>query len=307
MDKELPESALGIKPPKSYIRVSKSNLPGYKGYKASVIFRSTIGIETIAERIVKKRNVYGKETLVTAFNIIKNEIYEAIEEGFNVDFGFGRTEITASGSFESLGEKFNRKKHTLTPCLRPSPQLKQRTARIPVENITQETFANAPRPAYVSLKIEPRTADSTEPYNQLPAGRHPFISIYGSRLTLMGGLPGVGVRLRCVATDEEYFYPSSKMSVNSVNRLCFPTDIDFTPGEWEAIIGSQYTPTYHLYKKERYGNLTFSNEACRMQVTIEPARYLCSENCATLCALYITCRPSKKRTVREVWRACSSL
>ena len=110
MDKELPESALGIKPPKSYIRVSKSNLPGYKGYKASVIFRSTIGIETIAERIVKKRNVYGKETLVTAFNIIKNEIYEAIEEGFNVDFGFGRTEITASGSFESLGEKFNRKK-----------------------------------------------------------------------------------------------------------------------------------------------------------------------------------------------------
>ena len=77
-------------------------------------------------------------------------------------------------------------------------------------------------------------------------------------LTLMGGLPGVGVRLRCVATDEEYFYPSSKMSVNSVNRLCFPTDIDFTPGEWEAIIGSQYTPTYHLYKKERYGYLTFT-------------------------------------------------
>lgn len=73
-----------------------------------------------------------------------------------------------------------------------------------------------------------------------------------------GGLPGVGVRLRCVATDEEYFYPSSKMSVNSVNRLCFPTDIDFTPGEWEAIIGSQYTPTYHLYKKERYGYLTFT-------------------------------------------------
>ena len=48
------------------------------------------------------------------------------------------------------------------------------------------------------------------------------------------------------------------MSVNSVNRLCFPTDIDFTPGEWEAIIGSQYTPTYHLYKKERYGYLTFT-------------------------------------------------
>ena len=80
MDKELPESALGIKPPKSYIRVSKSNLPGYKGYKASVIFRSTIGIETIAERIVKKRNVYGKETLVTAFNICLLYTSDAADE-----------------------------------------------------------------------------------------------------------------------------------------------------------------------------------------------------------------------------------
>ena len=247
MDKELPKSALGPKPPRSFIRVSKSNLPGYKGYRASVIFRSTIDIDTI-----------NKETLVTSFDLIKKEIYKAVEDGFNVDFGFGRTEITPNGSFEYLDEKFDSKKHTLVPNLRPSPQLKQRTARIPVENITLETFANAPRPAYVSLKIEPRTVDSTEPYNQLPAGRHPFISIYGSRLTLMGDLPGVGVQLRCVATGEEYFYPSSEMSVNSSNRLCFLTDIDFTPGEWEAVIGSQYTPTYHLYKKERYGYLTFT-------------------------------------------------
>lgn len=258
MDKELPESALGPKPPRSFIRVSKSNLPGYKGYRASVVLRSTIDIDTIAERIVAKIGYFNKETLVTSFDLIKKEIYEAVEDGFNVDFGFGRTEITPNGSFEYLGEKFDRKKHTLIPNLRPSPQLKQRTARIPVENITLETFANAPRPAYVSLKIEPRTFDSTEPYNQLPAGRHPFISIYGSRLTLMGDLPGVGVQLRCVATGEEYFYPPNKMSVNSLNRLCFISDIDFTPGEWEAIVGSQFTPTYHLYKKERYGYLTFT-------------------------------------------------
>ncbi|MBD9166570.1 MAG: hypothetical protein EGQ00_06055 [Parabacteroides johnsonii] len=115
MDKELPESELGPKPPKSYIRVSKSNLPGIKSYTASVLYRRTIDIETIAQRIVDKRSEFRKETFVTTFNIIKKEIYEAIEDGFNVDFGFGRTEITANGSFEYLGEKFNRKKHTLTP------------------------------------------------------------------------------------------------------------------------------------------------------------------------------------------------
>lgn len=258
MDKELPESELGPKPPRSYIRVSKSYLPGHKGNKASVIFRQTIDIKTIVERIVGKIGYLSKETLVSSFSMIKNEIYEAIEDGFNVDFGFGRTEITVNGNFEYLGEKFNRKKHTLTPSLRPSPQLKQRTARIPVENITEETFANAPRPAYVSLKIEPRTVDSSEPYNQLPAGRHTFISIYGQRLMLMGDLPDVGIRLRCVETGEEYFYPPNNVIINSTTRLCITPDIDFTPGEWEAIIGSQYTPTYHLYKKERYGYLTFT-------------------------------------------------
>lgn len=53
MDKELPESELGPKPPKSYIRVSKSYLPGHKGNKASVIFRQTIDIKTIVERICR--------------------------------------------------------------------------------------------------------------------------------------------------------------------------------------------------------------------------------------------------------------
>lgn len=258
MDKELPESELGPKPPKSYIRVSKSNLPGIKSYTASVLYRRTIDIETIAQRIVDKRSEFRKETFVTTFNIIKKEIYEAIEDGFNVDFGFGRTEITANGSFEYLGEKFNRKKHTLTPCLRPSPQLKQRTARIPVENITQGTYANAPHPAYVSLEIEPRTINSTEPYNQLPAGRHPFVSIYGSRLKLMGDLPGVSIQLRCVETGEEYFFPPKKVFINTSIRLCFMPEFDFTPGEWEAIVGSQFTPTYKLYKQERYGYLTFT-------------------------------------------------
>lgn len=258
MDKELHESDLKSIPAKSYIRVCQSYLPGYKGYRGSVIFRRTIGIETIAERIAEKGSEFRKETFITTFNIIKQEIYEALEDGFNVDFGFGRTELSPNGGFEYLGEKFDRKKHMLVPNLRPSPQLKQRVARIPVENITHETFANAPRPSYVSLKIEPRTSDSTEPYNQLPAGRHSFISIYGSRLTLMGDLPRVGVLLRCVATGEEYFYPPSEMSVNSLNRLCFLPDIDFTPGEWEAIVGSQFNPSYRPYKQERYGYLTFT-------------------------------------------------
>ena len=32
----------------------------------------------------------------------------------------------------------------------------------------------------------------------------------------------------------------------------------FGAGEWEAIVCTQFTPTYHLYKEPRYGTLTFT-------------------------------------------------
>ena len=77
----------------------------------------------------------------------------------------------------------------------------------------------------------------------------------------MGDLPGVGVTLRSLDTDESYFIAPNDLVINSLTRLGFVTDhIDFTPGEWEVVVGSQFTPTYRLYKQERYGYLSFSVE-----------------------------------------------
>lgn len=259
MDKELPKSNLQLTPGKVLIRVSQSNLPGASHcYTGSLPFRPTLDMEDIAKRIVAKRSEFRKETLLTVFHLMKDELYCAIEDGFNVDFDFGRTEITVNGNFDSIGDKFDRKRHTLTPCLRPSPQLKQRTARIPVENASHSLFANTPHPAYVSLAIYPRTADSTEPFNQIPAGRHPFVSIYGNRLTLVGDLPDVGIRLRCLDTGVEQFFPPEAVIINSLSRLCFSTDIDFSAGMWEVVVGSQFNPSYRPYKQTRYGTLTFT-------------------------------------------------
>lgn len=259
MDKELPKSDLGLRPSKALIRVSKSNLPGTGNcYKGSLTFRRTIDMEAIAERVVAKRSEYRKETLLNAFHLMKEELYCAIEDGYNVDFDFGRTEITVSGNFDSIGDKFDNKRHTLTPCLRPSPQLKQRTARIPAENSSNSLFANAPHPSYVSLSIYPRTAESSEPFNQLPAGRHSFISIYGSRLTLLGDLPEVGIRLRCAETGVEQFFSPAEVIVNTLGRLCIIPEIDFTPGTWQAVVGSQFNPAYRPYKQVRFGTLTFT-------------------------------------------------
>lgn len=120
MDKEIPKSELPKPFRKLSLRVSKSHLPGNASYKGSVVWQRTLSIDDIAARVVDKRSEYRKETLITTFNLLKREIYDAIEEGYNVDFGFGRTELTVNGPFESLYEKFDPNRHTLAPRLRPS-------------------------------------------------------------------------------------------------------------------------------------------------------------------------------------------
>lgn len=259
MDKELPKSELPKPLRKLSFRVSKSHLPGNASYKGSVVWQRTLDIDNIAARVVDKRSEYRKETLVNTFNLLKEEIYEALEEGYNVDFGFGRTELTMNGPFETPYEKFDPDRHTLAARLRPAPRLKQRVANLKAVNETYQVDYNSmPRPTYVSLRIQPRTPDSDEPYNQLPAGEHPFISIYGDRLKLAGDSPEVGLTLRCAETGEERFYAAADMLINSGGRLCFVPGIEFTPGEWLATVGTQFTPTYHLYKEPRYGTLTFT-------------------------------------------------
>ena len=171
MDKELPKSELPKPFRKLSLRVSKSHLPGNASYKGSVVWQRTLSIDDIAARVVDKRSEYRKETLITTFNLLKREIYDAIEEGYNVDFGFGRTELTVNGPFESLYEKFDPNRHTLAPRLRPAPELKQRVANLRAVNETYQLDYNSqPRPAYVSLRIQPRTPDRAEPYNQLGSG-----------------------------------------------------------------------------------------------------------------------------------------
>ena len=50
----------------------------------------------------------------------------------------------------------------------------------------------------------------------------------------------------------------TEQMAQSGQRLCFVPGFAFGAGEWEAIVCTQFTPTYHLYKEPRYGTLTFT-------------------------------------------------
>ncbi len=255
MDKELPADQLPHRPSKTFIRVTPSNLPGVQTCTAGVVMRRTLDLDDVAQRIVNTRTEFRKETLTTVFRLMLDEIYEATSGGFNVDFGLARTEVAVAGSFESERSPFDRKRHTLVPRLIPSPRLKQCVRRLCAENTCRDT--PGPRPLYVSLAIEPRQAGSGEPVNRIPAGTHPFVSVYGAALKLAGDLPEVGLTVRCAETGESYFFAPSELAINTGRRLCFVPRFAFTPGEWEAVVATQLSPTRQLYKTLRVSSLSF--------------------------------------------------
>ena len=115
-----------------------------------------------------------------------------------------------------------------------------------------------PRPSYVSLSYQPRTAGDPTPINQLPAGKAHLLFVHGQQLKLAGDDPSVGLTLRRLATGEEWRFAPDALVVNEGSRLCLSPDIDLSPGDWEVEVVTRYRPNATtLYKEPRQGSLIF--------------------------------------------------
>lgn len=254
MDKELPKSDLDVKPGKVFIRLTKSQLPGSEPfYRGTLPFRRTLTIEDIADRAREHRTTYSRETLIAVYDTMKEEIYRAIKDGFNVDFGLARTELVARGRFTSESDKFDKKRHSLQARFRASPRLNQLADSIPAATETG-FFANAPGINEISISNQPHSSqsDPTLPFNSLPSGYTLPLFLHGRRLKLMGDHPSVGITLRALDTGQEYFIPPRMVFINDSNMLAFMPPLALTPGEWEVEVSTQYNPSYRLYKEPRY-------------------------------------------------------
>lgn len=260
MDKEIPKSELRVKPGKALIRLTKTQLPGSEPfYRGTLPFRHTLTIEDIADRAREHRCPYSRETLIAVYGTIKDEIYDAIEQGFNVDFGLARTEMVVRGRFTSESDKFDKKRHSLQARFRPSPRLNQLTGIIPAETQTG-FFANGPGINEISVSNQPYSSqpDPALPLNTLPAGYTLPLFLHGRRLKLMGDHPSVGITVRCLDTGQECFISPRMVFINDSTLLAFQLPLALTPGEWEVEVATQYTPTYHLYKEPRIDSLSLT-------------------------------------------------
>ena len=93
MDKEIDKERLKKLNPIP-LRLSKQTMPnGTVYYRGNVKALKTVDIQEIARRIVENRSEIRESTFIHTYGLIKEQIYEALARGENVDLGFGQLSI----------------------------------------------------------------------------------------------------------------------------------------------------------------------------------------------------------------------
>lgn len=257
MDKELSDSQRTIRPHKLLVKLSKSQLPGIAPFfKGTIPHTPTLSLEEIADRAVANRCSFHRQELLSAYETMTDEIYRAIEQGCNVDFGLGRTELTVGGRFENEYDRFDRKRHSIQVGMRPSPRLNQLAASFPAE--VKDLGQNEPRINEISVSPEPYRKGNVPSFNHLPAAHQGVIFIHGMRLKLMGDDPAVGLHFFHIASETSFFVAPHLVFMNDAPRLAFLPPAPLLSGQWDLEVHTQYNHSYRLYKKPRIGDLSFT-------------------------------------------------
>lgn len=255
MDEPIPEETLPKPMTRVYIRVSK----GTKNIRGKVIRRPTLTLEELANRIADKGSKYSQDTLLDVFRIMTDEVYQGIADGFNVDFGLGKTELSIGGEFATVDATVDKKRNFIKGHLLSSPRLKQYSSNLPMKNVTQNMEEIKPELIEISLNVNPTPSETlaTANLNVLPAGKQLHVSIFGKHLKVSGKLPGCGITIRNLDKKKEYFISKDDLVVNTDTRLCIMPEFVFTPGKWEAVVSAQFILPHKAFRKLRSFTLPF--------------------------------------------------
>ncbi len=255
MDKKIADKLLeGLAPVPLHISQQQSPA-GETYYKATVRYRDTIDIKKIINRIVSKRTELRASTLLNAYQMVCDEIYSALEEGFNVDFGLGRTDLSVNGTFVNTGDDFDPDRHTFAFHLRPSPRLMQIAEHLKGDNYNGPQ--RAPRPTSIHPAIPEQWPVDKKLGKAIPYGC-PSFEVEGTQLKVMGDHPDTGLTLRRLEDDSLLPASHFMLYINHPTRLVVIFREPIERGEWELTISTQYSRNYQLYKEPRKGTLRFT-------------------------------------------------
>lgn len=247
MDKEI--SKYQLKEGKTVsLQVSESNLPGKQVCTAQVKNRKTVDFTKLADEVARVNRIYTADAYAIMFRYMADEVYRAINDGCDIDLGFGRLELGVRGSFITPQEPFDPEQQELVVNFVPSPRMKQLLAHLHCENRTEEKKR---QPVLSSVNTENRERyENWRRVNCLPAGQPTNLFLFGERIKLVGTDPEVGITFLS-PSGETYTYHPEDVIYNTPSSLLLPSRFELTPGTWKCTLQTQYREAGGLYKTPR--------------------------------------------------------
>lgn len=213
MDKEIDKERLKKLNPIP-LRLSKQTMPnGTVYYRGNVKALRTVDIQEIARRIVEDRSEVRESTFIHTYGLIKEQIYEALARGENVDLGFGQLSIRVKGQFESVYDSFNPERNAFNIVFTPSARTRQLEQHLRAYKKTEPTRRH---PVLTEVCTYDSMGNRDAAFNTVRSD-NPYIHLIGSNIKVMGDHPDCKLCFR--SADGETVVEPAVLVLNERNHL----------------------------------------------------------------------------------------
>ena len=224
-----------------YPNAMRRKADGKQTYYARAINRSKLYMEDIASDMVVAgvNNGLSKEQIVAIWNNINSAVFDRVANSNIVDCGLGVFGAKLNGTFETESDSFNHEKHSIDIGFHSNKAVREQLKDLQVV-IRQ---GNTIRPQISDVYDLESGGDE-----RLTKGG--FLEIAGTNLSVQGEDASVGLYFENVDDDTKTVkLDSSKMGINSSNRLACVVPTTLTAGNYKIRVVTQFTKTKNLRKE----------------------------------------------------------
>lgn len=209
-------------------------------YFGKITLRGSITTEDLAETLVEQGIGFTKEEILNIARSLSAAALEYVADGFSVKLDLCTVRASLSGIFKGANTSFNPETNMVTICYIASKQAREaiKKAEVVVEG-------TASRAMVINRVLDVKSGEEN---SSLTRGRP--IKIYGTRLTVEGNDPQVGVWF-INAADERQRIPVEQNDMVDNNPSQLTVVVPFLDdGEWYIEIITQSTANKSVMLRE---------------------------------------------------------
>lgn len=210
-------------------------------YSARIVTRESRSLEDLARLAVAKRTDLNLNTLINAYNLLKEVAIQELINGSNVEFGLGIDGLVINGVFIGEGAQFDPKEHKLSISHSLIAEVREALKRVQINVI-----GVAKNDPLISKVYNVTTGE----WNQTitPGGG---LNLEGIRIRIEGDVEGVGLRFRPFDGGEAVEVPMTSVLINKPSAISLIVPSALAPGDYNLELTTQYSPSNALLKQPR--------------------------------------------------------